>query len=134
MDKLILRPEHWGQMLADVTKRDMEEACGLVGGQDNTSMGVFPATNILHSRTRYRLDPEEQLRIFNQLDENEWELLAIYHSHLNGPPGPSPIDVAEAMYPGVVYLIWFRLEGNWDCRGYLIEKGVVEQVPIFVSG
>ena len=120
-------------MLADVNERAMEEACGLVGGKDQTSTAVFPVINILHSPTRYRMDPEEQLRVFNQLDENQWELLAIYHSHPNGPPGPSPIDVAEAMYPGVIYLIWFRQSSQWECRGYLIENGVVDQVQIVVS-
>ncbi len=133
IDKLILRPEHWGKMLADVKERSMEEACGLVGGKDHTSMAVFPVTNLLHSPTRYRMDPEEQLRVFNQLDENQWELLAIYHSHPNGPPGPSPIDIAEAMYPGVIYLIWFRQSSQWECRGYLIENDVVIKVPIVVS-
>ena len=120
-------------MLTDVIGRTTEEACGLIVGVDYTSMEVFPVTNVLHSRSRYRMDPEEQLKIFNQLDENQWDLLAIYHSHLNGPPGPSPIDIAEAMYPGVIHLIWFRLNSNWDCRGYLIEKEDAEQVPIIVS-
>ena len=131
-EKLILQADHWRIMLADVNGRTMEEACGLVGGKDQISRGVFPVTNILHSRSRYRMEPEEQLKIFNQLNENQWELLAIYHSHLNGPPSPSPIDIAEAMYPGVIYLIWFRLNNNWDCRGYLIEKEVVKQALIFV--
>ena len=121
-------------MLADVSKRIMEEACGLVGGMDHTSTAVYPIANILHSPSRYRMDPEEQLRVFNHLDENQWELLAIYHSHLNGPAGPSHIDIVEAMYPGVVHLIWFRHNNQWECRGYLIEKMAVEQVPILILG
>lgn len=119
-------------MLADVNGRTMEEACGLVGGKDYTSMAVFPVTNILHSRSRYRMDPEEQIKIFNQLDENQWELLAIYHSHLQGRGDPSSIDIAEAMYPGVIYIIWFRLNTLWECKGYLIDKNIVNQVPILI--
>ena len=132
IEKLILRPDHWGIMLADVNGRTKEEACGLVGGKDHTSKAVFPVTNILHSRSRYRMDPEEQLKIFNRLDENQWELLAIYHSHLQGPSCPSSIDIIEAMYPGVIYLIWSRLGSEWDCQGYLIDKEIVKQVPIFL--
>jgi proteasome lid subunit RPN8/RPN11 len=132
IDKLILRSEHWRKMLAHISGRATEESCGLIGGRDGTSLGVFPVTNVFHSLTRYLMDPEEQLKVFNQLEENQWELLAIYHSHLNGLPGPSSIDIAEAMYPGVIHLIWFRFKGNWDCRGFLIENKLVKQVPIIV--
>jgi proteasome lid subunit RPN8/RPN11 len=78
------------------------------------------------------MEPEEQLEIFNRIEENQWELLAIYHSHLQDPSQPSTTDIAEAMYPEVVTLIWSRLNGEWDCRGYRINKGRVKQVPIYL--
>lgn len=131
-EKLYIRAIHWETMLADVIGRNMEEACGLVAGKDQTSNEVYPVTNILHSRVRYRMEPEEQLEIFNRIDENQWELLAIYHSHLQGSSQPSTTDIAEAMYPEVVNLIWARLNGKWDCRGYRINKARVKQVPIYL--
>jgi proteasome lid subunit RPN8/RPN11 len=131
-DKLYLNKIHWQFMLDDINQRSMEEACGLVAGVDQTSYAVYPVMNILHSPVRYRMDPEQQLKFFNQIDENLWQLLAIYHSHLQGPPGPSQIDVAEAAYPGVIYLIWSPTNGEWGCQGYLIEKGRVDQIPIYI--
>ena len=128
---LKLRRIHWQMMLDDITERDLEEACGLVAGVDQTSLEVFPVTNILHSPVRYRMDPEQQLKYFNQIDKNQWDLLAIYHSHPQGLDGPSPIDIAEASYPGVIYLIWSQINGEWNCQGFLIEKGLVEKVEIF---
>jgi len=128
---LNLRRIHWQMMLADITERDFEESCGLVAGVDQTSLKVFPVTNILHSPVRYQMDPEQQLRYFNQIDKNQWDLLAIYHSHPQGLDGPSPIDIAEASYPGVIYLIWSQNNGEWNCQGYLIDKGLVEKVEIF---
>ena len=119
-------------MLADINQRRLEEACGLVAGVDQTSYAVYPVTNILHSPIRYRMDPEQQLSYFNQIDDNQWQLLAIYHSHLQGSRSPSQIDVAEAAYPGVIYLIWSHTNGEWNCHGYLIEEGRVDQVPVYL--
>jgi proteasome lid subunit RPN8/RPN11 len=127
---LNLKRAHWQMMLDEVVKHESEEACGMVVGIDQTSQAVYPVTNILHSPVRYRMDPVQQLDVFNQVDENDWEILAIYHSHLQGPPAPSSIDVAGAAYPGVIHLIWSPEVGRWDCRGFLIEKGSVSEVPI----
>ena len=93
---------------------------------------VHPVTNILHSPVRYRMDPQEQLRAFQEIDEAGLELLAIYHSHPNGPEEPSPTDIAEAYYPEVVYLIWSLASGNWQCRGFKIKKGVITETPLSI--
>ena len=68
------------------------------------------------------MDPEEQLAVFNQIEDQDWQLLAIYHSHLQGPEGPSPTDVNEAYYPELVNLIWSNTTGEWICRGFSIQK------------
>lgn len=129
-EKLFLRVEHWELMLADILGRNFEEACGLVAGDDQTSCAVYPVMNELHSPVRFRMDPEQQLKYFNQLEAEDWQLLAIYHSHLQGPEEPSAIDIAEAYYPGVIYLIWSNTSGEWDCKGFLIEQGLVKPVSI----
>jgi proteasome lid subunit RPN8/RPN11 len=129
---LYLQRIHWQTMLDEVKKLAMEEACGLVAGVNQTSQAVYPVTNILHSPVRYRMDPESQLAHFNQIDENGWQLLAIYHSHLQGPQSPSRMDVAEAAYPGVIHLIWSSSVGEWQCHGYLIENGEITEVPVNV--
>lgn len=120
-------------MLRDVKNREMEEACGLVAGERLTSTKVFPVTNELHSPVRYRLDPQEQLEVLIEIEENDWDLLAIYHSHLRGPDQPSATDVAEAMYPGVIHLIWFPRAAEWVCRGFLIESGKINEVQIIIG-
>lgn len=133
-EELIINTIHWQIMLDDINSRLEEESCGLVAGVNQRSTAVFPVTNVLHSRVRYRMDPAQQLQIFNQIDDNNWELLAIYHSHLSGPSGPSHVDIIEATYPGVIYLIWSRPHGEWICQGYRIEKNEVEQVPVNLIG
>lgn len=130
--KLNLRILHWKMMLEDITERYMEEACGFVAGVDQSSLEVYPVTNILHSPVRFRMDPEEQLQCLIQIDEKQWDLLAIYHSHPPGFDRPSQTDVAEAFYPGVIQLIWSQTSGEWNCQGYLINNGAVDKVEIFL--
>jgi len=130
--KLYLRKVHWKEMFLDIQERHSEEACGMIAGVVETSCAVFPVTNILHSPARFLMDPEEQLKVFNYIEEQKWDLLAIYHSHLRGPASPSPIDIVEANYPEALSLIWSNLSGDWVCQGYLIADGRVTPVPIHI--
>jgi proteasome lid subunit RPN8/RPN11 len=120
-------------MEADVAARAPQEACGLVAGEGQRSVQVFPVTNVLHSRVRFQMDPEEQWAAFQAMEARSLELLAIYHSHPGGPAAPSPLDVAQAAYPGVIHLIWSLAQGEWTCRGYQIEGGLVVEIGIKVG-
>jgi proteasome lid subunit RPN8/RPN11 len=132
-------------MLADARACDPFEACGLIAGRasglprgGSEAVQVISVTNVLHSRVRFRMDPVQQLKAFNQIEEQGLELLAIYHSHPDGPATPSATDVSEAAYPGVVHLIWSKsgerltepVAEQWNCRGFLIAGGRVSEVAI----
>jgi proteasome lid subunit RPN8/RPN11 len=127
---LWLPADLWEQMRADVQARLPQEACGLVGGLQRRALQVYPVANALHSPVRYRMKPEDQIRIFLDLEKLGWDLLAIYHSHPAGPGQPSPTDLAEAAYPESVHLIWFPQAGEWTCRGFLIQDGQFTEIPI----
>jgi len=127
---IALMRAHYEQMLADCQKRVPIEACGLVAGANGKSTAVFALENVLNSPVRYRIDPAEQLQVFNGIDESGWELLAIYHSHPAGPPYPSPTDIAEAGYPDTAYLIWTIQGGGWSCRAFMIWDDRVSEVEL----
>ena len=120
----------WTAMLQDVQQHPDEEACGLLAGKSSGEWEIFPVTNSLHSPVRFYMQPEELVSVFNQIDERGWELLAIYHSHLHGPPVPSPTDLAEFHYPGVLSLIWSTDEAGWVCRAFRIEGQRVYEVAL----
>lgn len=122
----------WQQMRDDVNHHLPAEACGLLAGLNDRVSQLYPVTNILHSQVRYQMDPQEQLRAFQDIDDAGLELLGIYHSHPNGPDKPSPTDIAEAYYPQAVYLIWSLKTGIWRCHGYKIQKGVVKETPLSI--
>ncbi len=123
------------QMRRDVARRAPEEACGLLSGQNEAGVyrvvEVIPTTNELHSPVRYRIDANEQIAAFNQIDDQGLELVGIYHSHPAGPPGPSPTDIAEAFYPEAAYLIWSAPAGEWFCHAFLIQDQRV--IPLEIS-
>lgn len=118
------------EMRSHVMQVTPEEACGLVAGTSTEALAVIPMINTLHSPWRYRMHPADQLRVFNDIDRQGWELLAIYHSHPLGPAFPSETDIAEAYYPEAVYLIWSYLDEAWRLRAFNIRDREVTEVTL----
>lgn len=125
MARLVLQAGHVDDMRSHVAAEAPLEACGLVAGKDGQSARVFLIENEEASRTHFRMDARQQYKAFVEMERSGWELLAIYHSHPNGPPGPSRTDLAEAAYPGVVQLIWSPQMNGWDCQAFFLDGGQV---------
>ncbi|MGQ0670932.1 MAG: M67 family metallopeptidase, partial [Actinomycetota bacterium] len=51
------------------------------------------------------LDGKDQLRVFDEIDAEGWELYGIYHTHTHSEAYPSDTDQRLAFYPDVRYLI-----------------------------
>lgn len=111
--------EQYGEILSDVNSRRHEEACGLVGGIRRTALKIYPITNSKHSATRFLMDGKEQIQAMLDIEKNGWDMIAIYHSHIQGAGGePSEVDQLEYSYPGVVYLIISFESGGQVIRGF----------------
>lgn len=121
------------RMREDVIRCAPEEACGIIAGQNRRAEQVYAITNALHSPTAFRMEAQEQIDAFLEIEKESKEILAIYHSHPTGPETPSETDIAEFAYPGVYTLIWFPKGASWDCRIYLIGKGMAHAVDMIVS-
>lgn len=102
----------------------------MVAGKDNRSLKIFEISNSLQSPIRFRMDPQEQIEALLMIEDKGWDLLAIYHSHPAGPQHPSATDVNEAAYPEALNLIWYPYRQDWSCRGFIIEEGIVNEIPI----
>lgn len=101
-----------------------EEICGVFGGtfdpRESRVVSQYPAKNVAETpRTRYRIDPEEQLAIFDRLEARGESIVGFYHSHPSGPSRPSETDAEAAAWPDRSYLI-VSLEpqqiGSWRWR------------------
>ncbi|MCP4362969.1 MAG: M67 family metallopeptidase [Chloroflexi bacterium] len=111
-----------------------KEGCGLLAGHTGQATQIYPVDNILKSPNAYEMEPLQQIRAMLIMEEHGDELVAIYHSHPQGPSTPSETDVAQAYYPDAVYLIVSLY--NFDepeVRGFRIVDGRVTEVLIIVE-
>ncbi len=75
----------------------------------------------------YVMDPREQLRMMDAIDEAGDDLLAIYHSHTRSAAYPSRTDVELAFYPDTLYLIVSIADRDApDIRAVRLSKGAPE--------
>jgi proteasome lid subunit RPN8/RPN11 len=110
------------------------EACGLLAGKEGRPVKFFPMTNRDASPVTYRLDPKEQLRVFDEIDEEGWDLLAIFHTHTHSEAAPSETDRAQAFYPEAVYLVMSLSDrANPVLRGFRILDGEVTEEELVIG-
>jgi [CysO sulfur-carrier protein]-S-L-cysteine hydrolase len=128
-----------GEMIEDLVAHAREDApnecCGMIGGADGRATTVYRATNAEASPLRYRVDPQQQLRIMSEIDEREEELVAIYHSHTASPAYPSQTDINLAeLWPDPVYVI-VSLEDPDEpsIRAFWIREGQVDEAELVVE-
>lgn len=82
------------------------ECCGMVGGSDGTATRVIRVENSAASPLRFEMDPQGQYNALKEIEDDDGELLAIYHSHTKSPAYPSQTDVNQAVnWPDAIYLI-----------------------------
>ena len=105
------------------------ESCGLLAGKEGRPVKFFPMTNRDASPVTYRLDPKEQLQVFDEIDEQGWDLLGIFHTHTHSEAYPSETDRTQAFYPEAEYLVMSLSDrANPVLRSFLIEEDeIVEQ-------
>ena len=122
------------EMIRHARREYPNEACGLLAGKDGRVEKVYQMTNAEHSPVTYRLDPEEQYRTFTEIEEEGWELLAIYHSHSHSPAYPSATDLELAFYPDSLYLIITLADrARPTIRAFRIVEGVIEEESVEIT-
>jgi proteasome lid subunit RPN8/RPN11 len=121
--------------LIEHARKDLpNECCGIVASENGAAVKVFRATNAEASPVRYSLDPREQYRITMEIDEQGWELGAIYHSHTRSEAYPSQTDVNLAFYPDAVYVIVsLRRPDDPEVRAFRIADERIEEVTLTVE-
>jgi [CysO sulfur-carrier protein]-S-L-cysteine hydrolase len=102
---------------------------------------VYRTANAAKSRFKYVMDPREQLRITDEIEEAGLDLGIIYHSHTRSDPIPSETDVNLARFgdtddpawPGTLYLIVGVKDAQPDVRLWSIAGRSYEQVELEVT-
>ena len=111
------------------------EACGLIAAKEGRPVRVYAMRNLDASPVTYRLDPKEQLHVFQEMDSEGWELYGIYHSHTHSEAYPSETERRVAFYPDSKYLLLYLQDReNPVLRAFLItEEGEVAEEELRVA-
>lgn len=131
-EKLNLPLRLWREMREQVSAATPREACGLIAGRGDQAEGIYPISNALNSPVRFRMDPYEQLKAFEAIEESGLELVAIYHSHPRGPEIPSQTDIEEARYEAAA-LIWSPRGNEWQARAFWLDETSATEIPLDIS-
>jgi proteasome lid subunit RPN8/RPN11 len=132
--KLILKPEHVLHVIEHARAERPNEACGLLGGREGRVEKVYPLVNAEQSPVRYLAEPQTQLDAMLEIEAQSREIVAIYHSHVDTPAHPSPIDVEMAAFPETIYLIVSLADRQNPVLGaFRIRDRQVEEVDIVIE-
>ncbi len=124
------------EMLEHALREAPDEACGILAGgapwiEGGRPLRFYATKNAERSPYRYRIDPEEQLRVMLQIDDADEVVWGIFHSHTHSPAEPSPTDRSLAFYPGALYLIASLTDPEQpQVRAWVIEGKEVREVDI----
>jgi proteasome lid subunit RPN8/RPN11 len=103
------------------------KVCGFLGGKEGVVSTIIPVTNIAAIGDHYSMDPGEQLDAMKKLQENELDLLGIYHSHLDNPAFPTVADINLPLSSDVSHIIVsLRKLDNPVLKSFRISAGHVE--------
>lgn len=120
-------------IVAQAREEYPNEACGLIAGEAGVPVHLFRMRNADESPVTYRLDPKEQLEVFNEMDDRGWDLFAIYHSHTGTEAYPSLTDVRLALYPEASYLLLSLSDDEPVLRGFRILDGEITEHEVRVA-
>ena len=122
-------------IVAHARRDHPDEACGIVAGPAGSDAPTrhVPMENAEHSTTFYRFDPDQWLKVWRELDENDEEAVVIYHSHTGTEAYPSRTDISLASLPRAHYLlVSTRDPERTEVRSYRIVDGSVTEEPVEV--
>jgi len=121
------------QMVAQAKEEAPYEACGVIAGKGGRAVKLYRTANAEESKTTYRLEPEEQYRIFIEMEEKGWELWGIYHSHPAFPAYPSARDIEQAYFPEALYIIVSLAQEEPEIRAFRIVEGEAREEELSIQ-
>jgi [CysO sulfur-carrier protein]-S-L-cysteine hydrolase len=110
------------------------EACGLLAGRGGVPVRFLAMKNLDASPVSYRLDPKEQLRVFDDMDDAGLDLLGIFHTHTHSEAYPSETDTKLAFYPDAYYLVMSLSDREHPVlRAFRIVEGEITEEELTIT-
>jgi proteasome lid subunit RPN8/RPN11 len=101
------------------------ECCGILSGRDRTIQKAFELQNAEKSPVLYSMSPRDQLKVFEEMEKESMEMIAVYHSHPHTIPFPSETDVKLAFYPDISSIIISLKEEDPIMKAFQIGKEAI---------
>lgn len=137
---LHIRQEFVDQITAQARAELPNEACGVILGPAGSGQAarIQPMFNAAASPVFYEFAPQDLLALYRALDDEDEEIVVVYHSHPTSEARPSSSDIAYASEPGAHYLLIStraEIAPEIEFRSFRIRDGVVteEEVAIIAS-
>lgn len=133
---MIRIPEPIYEAMIDHARREAPlECCGILAGLDGTVRKAFAMRNEEQSPDRYAMSPKEQIKVFEEMERDSLEMVAIYHSHTHTIPFPSETDVRLSFYPDVAFVIISLMEDTPVVKAFKIKKDAIypEEIEVIPS-
>jgi [CysO sulfur-carrier protein]-S-L-cysteine hydrolase len=141
---VVIFPTQLRQQLIDhATAETPDEVCGILAGHDDRIERVFPVRNtadevgseraVFREResgaaapgrkaVHYYMDPRDQLRVYNEIDDLRLDLIGYYHSHTHTEARPSPTDIRLATDLAACYILIGLQDQPPVVRAWRIQK------------
>jgi proteasome lid subunit RPN8/RPN11 len=135
---LTVPQEIYDAIVAHARRDHPDEACGIVAGPEGSDRPerFVPMTNAERSPTFYRLDADEQFKVWREMDDRDEEPVIIYHSHTSTEAYPSRTDVSYASEPNAHYVLVSTRDadklGEFQFRSFRIVDGEITEEPVTV--
>lgn len=113
------------------------EAAALIFGNVSGSSIIVKHIELVSNESdsriiSFKVNPEEQYRLFMEAEERNEELVCIFHSH-PAPPYPSNTDLKNMKLNPVAWLIASKESGEWESRAYLLNDETVEEIKVILA-
>jgi proteasome lid subunit RPN8/RPN11 len=112
-------------MIGHARRENPAECCGILGGTNRTAQVAFEIKNMQNSPVEFLMDPQGQLKAFEEMHNRSIEMVAVYHSHPRTIPFPSELDVQKIFDPEMVSVIISLKEDNPTVKAFRIGKEAI---------
>jgi proteasome lid subunit RPN8/RPN11 len=121
-------------MVSHAIRELPNECCGVLIGRSRNIERIVPMSSAPPAPDAYFMDPEEQIKIYTEMDQRGERFIGIYHSHPAGPPHPSGVDIKLAFHPDAFYfIVSLEDKNNPVVRAFRIEQGEVTEIAIDIT-
>jgi proteasome lid subunit RPN8/RPN11 len=123
------------EMVAHAREEAPNECCGIVAASEGRAVAVHRVANAARSPFRYVMEPMEQFRVQDEIEEAGLDLGAIYHSHTRSDPVPSQTDInlANPLFGDPLYVIVGVKAAEPDVRAFRIVDGQVSEATLEIE-